>query len=279
MRSTTSSSPFAECRRALRAASIGLLSLIASGCGGCDSAGGSAGGPQAEARAAVDRGIAALLAAPGHDIGSLHALRRIGRLAGREDVLAFVGKERERFRTDLYRALLFEDAEPVPPLAAPGQGERRLQWYLTHAATRSDPERSHAVLQEFLALDLHGYLLTHQLYALVWMRDAGLSVPPAFEERKIVLLAALRREIEALPSFSDLFAEQVAVLLWSEPGVAIPDAWVEAVVRAQRKDGLFEDPTRYRISFDGASWDQRAPAVHTSAQAVLALAQIVFRKS
>ena len=138
----TSSSPW----RATPDALLLLLCLLLGGCGG----GGGSGRPEKAAsrlESAASRAITALLAQAGeHDVGTLHVLLRAATVLGRKDAVEFVAKEAERFSNDLYRGLLLPGLPPAPLLLDRGRGYARLQWHLTHAATRADPPKSKAAI-------------------------------------------------------------------------------------------------------------------------------------
>ncbi len=227
--------------------------------------------------AAMDRaiagGLSALIAVPAASLGDLHTLARVQAILPREEVAAFIARERERFRNDLYRGLLFPELEPVPLLPMRPPGYALLTWYLQHAVTKADPARSKDVLSEYLARDATGYILCHQVYAVLWLRETGLPDPEGLGSRLPLLLDRIEDELAGDWTFSDLNAERVAVLLAADPSRTCPAAWVRALLAGQTAGGWFRDGTVYRVEFDGETRELPAADSHATCQALFALAE------
>lgn len=268
--SVATSIPWDRTMKAIRAiAACSSLMLFCSGC----SRETSTASMDERVENVLQRGLTPLLHLPELELGVLVSLRELDELRPSRALKAAILKGKARFADDLYRGLLDSSLPPVPLLSEPGRGHRRLQWYLTHAATKVNPERSRAVLSEFLDLRLFGFGLTHQLYAILWARMVGIASGADFEPRQRELLASLRTEIQALPGFSDLFVEQLNVLLAHVPEEPIPVPWIESILKAQKPDGLFMDSTVWRIEFDGEATESRASEAHTSALSLCVLAR------
>jgi hypothetical protein len=113
------------------------------------------------------------------------------------------------------------------------------------AASTGDPESlALEMLRRFLGVNEDGHLLTHQLLVLVWWEDVGRELPPDLASRRPELMERVRREQEADPRFSDLYAERAIVLAWFGSAPCPPDLprWAATVIEAQDSSGGWYDP-------------------------------------
>ncbi|MSR75924.1 MAG: hypothetical protein EXS14_10700 [Planctomycetes bacterium] len=233
----------------------------------CFSACGDSSSPQAEA---VVRASAWLRSQAAPDVGSLHAVREAALLIQDDPLLEWVRTQQQRFAQDGWLALL--DPHLYVPRNAPTErGHTQLHWYLLQSLAPSGDESATRAMVAFLEMELHGYMLTHQLYALRWARERT-ALGAVSPDRVQALVRRMYDEAAAVPVFSDLFAEQVNLLLAFE--VFVPKSWTGVILSAQRPDGSFVDATRWSLEFDGERIESVSHSVHTTAQAILVLARL-----
>jgi hypothetical protein len=224
------------------------------------------------AQAALARGSAALLRAE-HllNSGTVWVAGRLSRLDPNPALQALVERSVAALHSDPSARLIDPTLPPVELPADPGRGIMRFAHYV-QAPTGAPLTRAVDFLTQFLSTDEHGYVLTHQLLALLWSADQGLPLPANLVARQADLLDRMAAEQAALPRFNDLFAERTAFLLaFGAPPRADAAGWIATIVAAQQPDGRWVDQTRSTITYDG----QTAPAIHewthTSGLAVTAL--------
>ncbi len=227
---------------------------------------GAAGDPLVQSTAAA-AGWLRTQTAP--DAGTLHAAAEAAALLHDQPLLEWVQQQRGAFANDAWIALLDRQTAAVQPATA-RQGHAKLHRYLLASLAPPDDPIAAAVLREFLGLELHGYMLTHQLYALRWARERG-AKDAVSTERVQQLVQRMRAAFDALPVFSDLYAEQANLLLAF--GERLPKSSIERLTQAQHSDGSFRDETSWNLVFDGEAVASVSNPVHTTAQALLALAR------
>lgn len=237
----------------------------------CDS---SAGDP---VDVALTRGMHWILqqeAAP--DAGTLHACLEISRLLGAQELKEWVARVAAGRAADPFTSLV--TGSSAAWRNDPGaRGHARMhQHLLASLSAGSDAEASRA-LELFLAEELHGYMLTHQLYAVHWAKERGWHGAASSAARIGVLLDRLQQETELVTTFTDLRAEQLQLLAaFGRPARPVD---VEGVLRAQTESGTFMDATEWELAYDGEGVSMRSHPLHTTAQALLLLARVKTGRS
>jgi hypothetical protein len=270
MASTTSSScskAVPERAHRLRAALI-VLGLLAPGACRKDPESPLA----AEARAAVARSVEALLRESAVEAGTLHAAMALERQRPDPRLAQWIAGHRKLLREDLFIRLLDPGA---PALELPERfppGFQGLTWILAASIHGPDTDFPRPELVRYLAEDLHGYGLTHQIWALEWALSVGRRLPPDLHRRREELRRRLLAEVEAAPRFSDLLAESLHLLLAYEPPLAVGEAAIRALLAGQVRGGQFHDATVWRLRHDGDVRELEAAPAHTTAHAAAALA-------
>ena len=132
----------------------------------------------------------------------------------------------------------------------PGHGIARWGNYLL--ASVANPEaRAMRWLSDYLALDASGYILTHQLTALLWAEALNRPIPESLRAKRSHLLARIAAEESRDPGFSDLWIERAALLTaFSKPDVAMLTHWTDRIVEHHLGGGDFGDGAS-AIEFDG----------------------------
>ncbi len=221
---------------------------------------------------ALARGMAWILqqdAAP--DAGTLHACLEIARLLSAPELHAWVVRGAGKRSADPFTNLV--TGNPVSWQNDQGaRGHARMHQHLLASLSAGRDGEAARALESFLAEELHGYMLTHQLYAVHWARERGWRPGAVVNARIGVLLKSLDREAEAVPTFSDLRAEQLQLL--AAFGRSLNSADVESVLRAQTEAGSFMDATEWELAYDGEGVAMRSHPMHTTAQALLLLARV-----
>lgn len=224
------------------------------------------------AQLALARGMAALLGTHQlFNVGTVWVAQRLARIDPGPQLSALIERSVAGLQADSTVHLI----DPTAPAAAlpadPGSGIMRFAHFV-QAPIGEPATRAVDFLTQFLSSDETGYVLTHQLLALLWAADQGLALPGTLDAKEPHLLERLEAEQRALPAFNDLFAERGAFLLaFGAPPRAEAKGWVDTLVGAQQADGRWVDAARSVVSYDG----QSAPAIHewthTTGLAVTAL--------
>ena len=97
-------------------------------------------------------------------------------------------------------------------------------------------------LETFIRENHSGYVLTHQLLAIAWTRSVGCVEPQEWGVRQTELADRVLSELEKDSRFSDLLAEQVAVIVLAGRTEALRREWIEKILEAQEADGCWEPP-------------------------------------
>jgi hypothetical protein len=251
------------------AAWLGLAALLVCGC--------RHGEPPDPWRAALqshlERGVAALAQAPTvPNSGAVWSLQRL------------YPERQPRLDALIARSIASQGGDPTARLNAPslpppsipsdpGRGVARLSVYL-QAPYGAPAQRAADFLRDFLATPGDGYILTHQLLALLWSEQFGVVSRDDAAALRAPLVARLLAEQSAAPAvFSDLYAERVALLLTFSP-VPPPqrDAWLATIIAAQHEDGRWVDDGVSPLLYDGQQASAQHDWTHTSVHAVVALA-------
>ncbi len=176
------------------------------------------------------------------------------------------------------------EGEPFYPILAPTErskkplgedpGRGMVRWTNYLIASVADPEPlAMRYLADYLALDASGYILTHQLTALVWAEATGRRVPEALRAKRGRLLERIAAEQAADDLFSDLWVERAAFLsAFGEPDRATLESWVRKIVENHLGGGDWGDGAS-EIEFDG-----HALVAHHAREHLRGLAMVVLAR-
>jgi hypothetical protein len=127
-------------------------------------------------------------------------------------------------------------------------------------------------LDEYLAMDAEGYILTHQLSALEWARAMGRPLSAATLARGPELLAKITQEHAANTHFSDLWTEQAAFLtVFGDPIPATIEKWAAFIVEHHLENGDWGNSGAV-MTFDGHSTIYDHSREHVRGLAMIVLA-------
>lgn len=160
----------------------------------------------------------------------------------------------------------------IPLPEEPGRGIDRYYTY-NKSAFGTPQERAIQYISEFLATKESGYILTHQLLALVWAEESGLELPNQLKERRKDLLKQIHSEQtnEAGIFYMDLYAERAALLLrYGKVPRRDAERWIERLIQMQNKDGNWPG-TLAVLHYDGQFGSSLPPPPHTTVLAMTAL--------
>ena len=110
-----------------------------------------------------------------------------------------------------------------------------------------------AFIHDFMTLNTAGYILTHQFLLLQWAEQIGFELPEHLIIVRHERLERILQEQLRNNSFSDLYAERVALLLhfgYQDPAHAAK--WVKTIVNAQLQNGSWGNYSD-TIAFDDQS--------------------------
>lgn len=188
---------------------------------------------------------------------------------------AFIAEQKRRMENQHYLPGVFTTAPRIPLPVDPGEGISRFFNYVK-APFGAPEERALTFIQQYIADDQDGYILTHQFLCLVWAEQAGLPVSESMLLRKEQLLQRIYDEQRAVPDVDslDLYMERVALLLmYEEAGrldVRLVHRWLRTILDLQLADGSWP-LSKTRIEYDGASTMLTSPRSHTTVLGMMVL--------
>lgn len=215
-------------------------------------------------------GMKAVLKESRFNVGDIWALLEILKSAPNRKLRQFVDSKMSSFAGDPFELLINPDAPRVALPVDPGVGLNRLYHYML--ALAGFPEkRAISFISDFLSTNESGYILTHQLLVLEWSKQTGLALPDNILLKKNILLERIKQEQLGDESFSDLYAERVAILLhFGKQEVADVAKWVKTIVEAHLRDGSWGQYSD-SLSYDGGITAGGLGANHTRVLALLAI--------
>lgn len=176
-----------------------------------------------------------------------------------------------------YLLMVKPDAARLELPVDPGTGIDKYFYYV-QAALGYPENRAAAFVESFVREPDSGYILTHQLAALVWSEENGLKLGLNVLEKKRAIIDKIQSEHRAQGhSVSvDLFAERTALLLvYGEPTFDQATEWVGKLVNAQSDSGEWP-ASKSVLEYDGEFASASVPPSHTTALAMLAIRAYMF---
>ncbi len=191
------------------------------------------------------------------------------------ELKTFVDHSKSAVHAPHYVPGVFSDLPRVDLPEHPDRGIKKFVFYV-QAAFGLPRERALSWLQDFIATEEGGYILTHQFLSLIWAEQAGFPLAEQMRFRKQELWQSVYEEqcfVGRVDSI-DLYMERVAiVLMYGHPEDIDQndvDKWIAQIVDLQLDDGSWP-LSKTRISYDGASTEVSSPRSHTTALAMMAL--------
>lgn len=184
---------------------------------------------------------------------------------------SFLVRQLERHAGHSYMIMIDPGAPRFELPVDAGRGFERFIVYL-QAAFGAPEERAQSFLAEFVSREESGYVLTHQLLALIWAEQSGLML----DEKESVKKRLLRRIAsehakQGISGGIDLYVERAALLVgYGAPLQSDVDQWVQVVLKRQLADGSWPLSVGV-IDFDGASVEVDVQRSHTTVLAMYLL--------
>jgi hypothetical protein len=226
--------------------------------------------PRTKVKKAYTLGLAATLREQVLTVGDIWLLQKMLKSAPNKALQQMVNDRAADLTGHPFERLI----NPSTPYANlpedPGVGLTRFYNYLL-APFGTPKNRAISFIDDFLSTDESGYVLTHQFLVLKWAEQAGLELPEQLEAKRQKLLDQILRKQLADKSFSDLYVERVAILLYfGDPDALAAAKWIKTIVNAQLQDGSWGLYAGH-LSYDGQSITGKPGTSHTIVSALLSL--------
>ena len=223
-----------------------------------------------KAAKAYTSGVAAIMRGQVSSVDEIWVLREILKLTPDKTLQQFVNDKVASLEKDSFLRLVDPNVSRVELPADPCSGFTRFYSYVLAPFGRPE-ERAISFINDFLATEESGYILTHQFLVLEWAEQTGLELPgPLRNKRKGILERILQEQLADDP-FSDLYAERAAILLRFKK-IKAKDAanWIRTIVNAQLEDGSWGFYSK-ELNYDGQSTILKTAASHTIVLSLLSL--------
>lgn len=225
------------------------------------------------AEAAYEKARDAMLRSPEHvEIDVVWLLRDLLEMAPDAELQELVNARTAAFANHPFRIMLDPNAPRMPLPEDPGMGMERYYAYM-QAPFGEPKERAVQFIADYLSRPERGYMLTHQLTALVWARNTGLELPPELVAMKDGLLQQIHAEQsnEGGIFIMDLYAERAAFLLrYGQVPKRDAEKWVARLVAMQNSDGHWP-ASQAVLQYQGQFGSSLPPPPHTTVLAMMAL--------
>lgn len=219
---------------------------------------------------AYTSGVAAIMREQVSSVDEIWVLRETLKLTPDKTLQQFVNDKSASLGKDSFLRLIDPNVSRVDLPVDPCSGFTRFYNYMLAPFGRPET-RAISFINDFLATEESGYVLTHQFLVLEWAEQTGLELPKQLAAKKPKILERILQEQLADESFSDLYAERAAILLgFGDQKPSNAAQWVEIIVNAQLQDGswaLYSET----FTFDGQSTTGEPGVSHTIVLALLSL--------
>ncbi len=203
-------------------------------------------------------------------VDEIWVLREILKLTPDEVLQQFVNDKAASLGGDSFLRLIDPNVSRVDLPADPCSGFTRFYSYAL-APFGKPEERAISFINDFLATEESGYILTHQFLVLEWAEQTGLELPGPLRNKRKGILERILQEQLADDSFSDLYAERAAILLrFKKPKAKDAANWIRTIVNAQLEDGSWGVYPK-ELTYDGQSTILKPTASHTIVLSLLSL--------
>lgn len=215
-------------------------------------------------------GVAAIKQEPDLTVGEVWVLNEILKSKPDETLQQIVNDKSTALAGHPYLRLIDPNA---PLVKLPENSETGLNRFCNYvlAPFGFPRERAMSFINDFLATEETGYVLTHQFMVLIWAEQTGLELPGQVIEKKQKLLEKILQEQSTDNEFSDLYAERVAILLHFGTQKSSDAArWIQMTVNAQLQNGSWGFFSG-ELTFAGQSISGKPGVSHTIALSLLSL--------
>ena len=219
---------------------------------------------------ACESGLAAIMQEPISTVGDAWTLQEIYGLAPDHALQQRIDSTAEKHALDPFLQLIDPCAPRIELPVNAGAGLNLFYNYML-APFGTPRERAVLLVNDFMAINSSGYILTHQFLLLQWAEQVGFEMPEDLVIKKQDLLAQILQEQLKNDSFSDLYTERVAILLHFGDQAPLNAAnWIRVIVDAQLEDGSWGIYCE-TVTFDGESVTGELGVSHINALALLSL--------
>lgn len=203
-------------------------------------------------------------------VDEIWVLQEILKFTQDEALQQFVSDKAASLGGNSFLRLIDPDVSRVDLPVDPNSGFTRFYCYVLAPFGRPE-KRAISFINDFMATEESGYVLTHQFLVLEWAEQTGLELPKPLRNKRKGLLKRILQEQLADDSFSDLYAERAAILLRFKRTKAKDAAnWIRTIVSNQLEDGSWG--TFYKeLTYDGQSTIAGPTASHTIVLSLLSL--------
>ncbi len=223
-----------------------------------------------QAAEAYTSGIAAIMREPVLSVDEIWVLREILKLTPDEALQQFVNDKIAGLRGNSFLRLIDPNVSRIDLPADQYSGFSRFYSYVL-APFGMPEERAISFINDFLATEESGYILTHQFLVLEWAEQTDLELPEPLRNKKKGILERILQEQLADNSFSDLYVERAAILLrFKKPKAKDAVNWIRTIVNAQLKEGSWGIYSK-ELTYDGQSTILKPTASHTIVLSLLSL--------
>jgi hypothetical protein len=225
---------------------------------------------QTQAADAYTSGSAAIMREPVLSVDEIWVLREILKIIQNEALQQFVTDKTASLGEHPFLRLIDPGGSRVDMPTDPDSGFTRFYYYVL--APFGKPEkRAISFINDFVATEESGYILTHQFLVLEWAKQTGLELPKKLRNKRKGILERMLQEQLADDSFSDLYAERAAILLrFKKPKAKDAANWIHTIVRSQLEDGNWGRFSK-ELTYDGQSSISNPTAAHTTSLSLLSL--------
>ena len=225
----------------------------------------------------IEKGINWILTQSDFDVGTLWVLGKLCQLTDDTKFKEFYQKEltaarqKENFK---YYLKLFDDevvVEKIPESRATSVSDLLImEDWLIAAVNCKDFAPSEDVLRQLFDNRYSGYFSTHQLLAIMWLKEQGCQDDRIEPKIKEIAEQMLSEQVSE-DKFTDLFVERIALIQHAGYGEKIESGWIETILDAQNEDGYWTSPP--------PEIDAYISDLHTTILAIWALIQYDARKN
>jgi len=226
--------------------------------------------PQTRVEKAYTLGLAAILREQVLTVGEIWLLQEMLKSAPNKALQQMVNDRAADLAGHPFERLINPNTPYANLPEDPGVGLTRFHNYLL-APFGTPKNRAISFIDDFLSTNESGYVLTHQFIVLEWAEQTSLELPEQLGAKRQKLLNQILREQLADKSFSDLYVERVAILLYfGDPDALAAAQWIKTIVNAQLPDGSWGLYAEH-LSYGGQSITGKPGTSHTIVLALLSL--------
>ncbi len=240
--------------------------LLSAGCSGRQS------GRWERCEVAYNRAVSSIAADSHIEVDVIWLLQKTLEIEADSRLEEMVDSWIEQHSDHPYLLMVDSEGARLGLLENPGVGIDKYFSYVK-AALGFPERRATQFVEDFVRIPNTGYILTHQLAALIWSKETNLKLDFKSEAVWGELIEKMAEEhVEQGDSVCvDLYAERTALLLkYGNPSMEEATGWVGKLVNSQNEEGTWPESTSI-LEYDGQFATARIPPSHTAALALLSI--------